>query len=130
MADALNPMPSSLALWPIGNCQVSALIDGEAGLVWGCVPRVDGDPVFCALLGGDRQHACVWRFRLAGQVKATPRYRCHTPTLVTRLEAEDGSAVDVIDFCPRFERSGRLFRPVAFVRIVRPVRGSPRTDMG
>src|SRR3546814_11039921 len=46
-----------------------------------------------------------------------------------RLEAEDGSAVDVIDFCPRFERSGRMFRPVAFVRIVRPVAGSPRVAM-
>src|SRR3546814_12120685 len=82
MADSVT----SLALWPVGNCQVSALIDGEAGLAWGCVPRVDGDPVFCALLGGDRQHEGVWRFRLAGQVKAKPRYRRNTPILVTRLE--------------------------------------------
>ena len=37
---------SSLDLWPIGNCQVSALVDGAARLVWGCVPRVDGDPLF------------------------------------------------------------------------------------
>ena len=41
---------TSLNLWPIGNCQVSALIDERAGLVWGCQPRVDGDPLFCALL--------------------------------------------------------------------------------
>lgn len=120
---------SSLALWPIGNCQVSALVDGEAGFVWGCVPRVDGDPVFCALLGGDRQQEGIWRFRLAGQVKATAAYRRNTPILVTRLEAEDGSAVDVVDFCPRFERSGRMFRPVAFARIVRPVTGNPRLQM-
>src|SRR3546814_12295606 len=83
----------------------------------------------CAVLGGERQHQGIWRFRLAGQVKATPRYRRNTPILVTRLEAEDGSAVDVIDFCPRFERSGRMFRPVAFVRIVRAVAGSPRIEM-
>src|SRR3546814_10938456 len=83
----------------------------------------------CAVLGGERQHQGIWRFRLAGQVKATPRYRRNTPILVTRLEAEDGSAVDVIDFCPRFERSGRMFRPVAFVRIVRPVAASPRVAM-
>lgn len=125
MADPL----SSLSLWPIGNCQVSGLLDGEAGLVWGCVPRVDGDPIFCSLMNGERQAEGVWRFALAGQVRAVPRYRRNSPILVTRLEAEDGSAVDVIDFCPRFERSGRMYRPVAYVRIVRPVAGNPRISM-
>ncbi|HWV59402.1 MAG TPA: glycoside hydrolase family 15 protein [Sphingopyxis sp.] len=120
---------SNLSLWPIGNCQVSALIDSAAGLVWGCVPRVDGDPVFCALMNDDRQDEGVWRFALDGQVRATPRYSRNTPILVTRLEAEDGSAVDVIDFCPRSERSGRMYRPVAYARIVRPVAGSPRIRM-
>ena len=43
-------MTADLNLWPIGNCQVSGLIDSAGSLVWGCVPRVDGDPVFCALL--------------------------------------------------------------------------------
>jgi GH15 family glucan-1,4-alpha-glucosidase len=121
------PQPqSSLELWPIGNCQVSGLIDERAGLVWGCVPRVDGDPVFCALLRGERQDAGVWRFELVGQVSATQRYEHNTPILVTRLEAEDGSAVEITDFCPRFERSGRMYRPIAFIRTVRPVAGSPR----
>ena len=120
---------SDLSLWPIGNCQVSALIDSAAGLVWGCVPRVDGDPVFCALMNGERQAGGVWRFVLEGQVRATPRYSRNTPILVTRLEAEDGSAVDVSDFCPRAERSGRMYRPVAYTRIVRPVAGSPRIRM-
>ncbi len=41
---------ADLSLWPIGNCQVSALVDREAGFVWGCAPRVDGDPLFCSLL--------------------------------------------------------------------------------
>src|SRR3546814_6802808 len=76
----------------------------SAGLVWGCVPRVDGDPIFCALMNGERQDEGVWRFALEGQVRATPRYSRNTPILVTRLEAADGSAVDVIDFCPRSER--------------------------
>jgi len=121
------PQPqSSLELWPIGNCQVSGLIDERAALVWGCVPRVDGDPVFCALLNGDRQDVGVWRFELVGQVSATQRYERNTPILVTRLEAEDGSAVEITDFCPRFERSGRMYRPIAFIRTVRPVAGSPR----
>ena len=120
---------SDLSLWPIGNCQVSALVDSAAGFVWGCVPRVDGDPVFCALMNGDRQNEGVWRFELEGQVSSSPQYNRNTAILTTRLEAADGSAVDVIDFCPRSERSGRMYRPVAYVRIVRPVAGNPRLRM-
>ena len=35
-------MTPDMNLWPIGNCQVSALVDGTGRFVWGCVPRVDG----------------------------------------------------------------------------------------
>jgi len=117
---------ANLELWPIGNCQVSGLIDEKAGLVWGCAPRVDGDPIFCSLLNGDNGHTGVWRFELEGQVSATQRYERNTPILITRLESEDGSAVEISDFCPRFARRGRMYRPVAFTRIVRPVAGVPR----
>jgi GH15 family glucan-1,4-alpha-glucosidase len=117
---------SSLNLWPIGNCQVNGLIDESGGLVWGCVPRVDGDPVFCALLNGDLQDSGVWRFELEGEVSARQHYERNTAILVTTLEARDGSAIEIRDFCPRFERSGRMYRPVAYIRIVRPVSGSPR----
>ena len=78
---------SNLELWPIGNCQVSGLIDQSGGLVWGCIPRVDGDPVFCSLLNGDRAQAGVWRFELEGQVSASQEYIRNTPILVTRLES-------------------------------------------
>jgi pentatricopeptide repeat protein len=117
---------ANLELWPIGNCQVSGLIDENAGLVWGCAPRVDGDPIFCSLLNGDKAHAGVWRFELEGQVSATQRYERNTPIVITRLESEDGSAVEISDFCPRYQRRGRMYRPVAFTRIVRPVAGVPR----
>ena len=60
----------NLELWPIGNCQVSGLIDHTGALVWGCVPRVDGDPVFSALLNGDQRDAGIWRFELEGQVSS------------------------------------------------------------
>ena len=126
MTPAAPPLRSSLELWPIGNCQVSGLIDEAAGLVWGCVPRVDGDPAFCALLNGESATMGVWRFELENQVSATTSYERNAPILVTRLEAADGSAVEITDFCPRFERSGRMYRPIAFVRIVRPVAGVPR----
>jgi len=118
---------TSLDLWPIGNCQVSALVDGQAGLVWACQPRVDGDPVFCSLL--DPKEAPTrgeWRISLEDQVSAAPRYLKNTPILVTRLTDASGACCDVFDFCPRFERVGRMYRPVAFLRVVRPVSGAPR----
>ena len=118
---------STLELWPIGNCQVSGLIDDQGGIVWGCVPRVDGDPTFCSLLRGEGgQELGTWRFMLEDQVKVEQEYLRNTPILRTRLEDANGGKVDVIDFCPRFEQSGRMFRPVSFARIVRPVSGSPR----
>ena len=123
MAGTVTP---DLELWPIGNCQVSALIDREGAVAWACVPRVDGDPVFCSLLNGDNRDVGIWRFELVGQVSAHQEYIRNTPILVTRLEAEDGSAVEVLDFCPRHEHKGRMYRPVAISRIVRPVAGNPR----
>ena len=116
----------NLELSPIGNCQVSALVDESGGFVWGCIPRVDGDPAFCSLLNGDNRDDGVWRFELEGQVSSSQHYVRNTPILVTRLEAEDGSALEIHDFAPRFERSGRMYRPVAFIRIVRPIAGAPR----
>jgi GH15 family glucan-1,4-alpha-glucosidase len=120
---------SDLDLWPIGNCQVSALVDSAAGLVWGCAPQVDGDPLFCALLspvGGAEPPRGVWRIVLEKQVAAEQHYLRNTPILVTRLTDADGAVAEVFDFCPRFERTGRTYRPVAFVRIVRAVSGAPR----
>jgi GH15 family glucan-1,4-alpha-glucosidase len=120
---------ADLALWPIGNCQVSALVDGAAGFVWACAPRVDGDPLFCALLepkGAAEPPRGEWRIALDGQVSAEASYLRNTPILLTRLTDAEGAVAEVYDFCPRFERSGRMYRPVAFCRIVRPVAGAPR----
>ena len=46
----------------------------------------------------------------------------------SRAEIEDahGGAVEIIDFAPRYRRSGRMFRPLAFIRLIRPVAGTPR----
>jgi GH15 family glucan-1,4-alpha-glucosidase len=113
---------SDLALWPIGNCQVSALVDSAGGFVWACQPRVDGDPLFCSLLGGRGE----WRFAVENQVSVEQSYLRNTPILTTRLTDADGAVAEIFDFCPRFERSGRMYRPVAWVRIVRPLAGAPR----
>ena len=53
-------MSQSLELALIGNGNVAALIDGRGELAWACMPRIDGDPVFCSLLrerGGDERAA-------------------------------------------------------------------------
>ena len=117
---------SSLDLWPIGNCQVSALVDGAARLVWGCVPRVDGDPLFSALLGGEAPEAGFWAIELENGTAPEIGYQRNTPIVVTRQSDEAGNAIEIVDFCPYFRRQGRSYRPVAFARIVRPLAGAPR----
>ncbi|HEU0065761.1 MAG TPA: glycoside hydrolase family 15 protein [Sphingomonas sp.] len=119
-------MTADLDLWPIGNCQVSALIDRTGRFVWGCVPRIDGDPAFCALLDHDDPATGFWTIELEGGTKTTQRYRRNTAVLVTRHEDAAGNAIEVTDFAPRLVRNGRTYRPTAFARIVRPVAGSPR----
>jgi GH15 family glucan-1,4-alpha-glucosidase len=114
-----------LSLWPIGNCQVSALVDSDAGFVWACAPQVDGDPLFCSLLE-PKNGGGGWRIALENQVSCEQSYLRNSPILVTRLTDAAGGVAEIFDFCPRFEGSGRMYRPVAFVRIVRPVSGAPR----
>ena len=127
MAGAARRPMTDLNLWPIGNCQVSGLVDSEAGLVWACAPRVDGDPLFCSLLSPKAEELRgEWRLTLENQVAVEQRYLRNTPVLVTTLTDADGGVAEVFDFCPRFEKSGRTYRPVAFVRIVRPIKGTPR----
>lgn len=125
-------MTADLQLWPIGNCQVSALIDARGSVMWSCVPRVDGDPVFCALLDdrpSDAPANGVWTMTLVDQVSAESRYLRNTPVLSTLLRDAHGGEVEILSFCPRFERSGRMYRPVAYCRIVNPLAGSPRLKM-
>jgi GH15 family glucan-1,4-alpha-glucosidase len=119
-------MTATLDLWPIGNCQVSALIDQTGRLVWGCVPRVDGDPIFSALLGGADPAAGFWAIDLEDCIETAQYYLRNTPILVTHHRDASGGEIEVIDFCPYFRRMGRSYRPVAFARIVRPKAGSPR----
>ncbi|HEX8389432.1 MAG TPA: glycoside hydrolase family 15 protein [Sphingomonas sp.] len=119
-------MKQDMNLWPIGNCQVSALVDGTGTFVWGCTPRVDGEPAFSALLGGDDPQAGFWSVELEDRHTTRQNYVRNTAVLVTRHEDGQGNAVEVVDFCPRFGRDGRTYRPTAWARIVRPLTGSPR----
>ena len=118
-----------LDLAPIGNCATSALIDRNGAFVWACVPRVDGDPMFCALLSGEdpaQVKRGVWSIDLIDQVSATQSYERNTPILITTLTDSRGGSIEITDFCPRFRRHHRPYRPTAFIRTVRPLNGSPR----
>ena len=117
----------SLDLGVIGNCVISALIDREGAVVWCCLPRLDGDPVFHALVNGSgtEDAAGSWSIELVGRTRAEQEYSGNTAILVTRLYGEDG-AIEIVDFCPRFEVRGRLFRPQMLVRRVRAIAGTPR----
>jgi GH15 family glucan-1,4-alpha-glucosidase len=119
---------SNLDLALIGNGSIGALIDPAGDVVWACLPRFDGDAVFCSLLrerrsGDDFGFLAV---ELIGMVRAEQEYVTNTPVLVTRLYDDVGNAMELTDFAPRFRQFGRLFCPMTMVRRVRPIAGSPR----
>ena len=91
-------MTPNLDLFPIGNCSISALIDRRGRYVWACAPRVDGDPFFSALMDGDDPEHGFWDIQLEGFKRVDQAYVRNTPVLRTVLTAEDGSAVEVLDF--------------------------------
>ena len=119
---------SNLDLGVVGNCNWAALIDTRARVSWACVPRLDGDPVFCSLVNGnDRERAAgFFDITLEDFAESSQHYRENSAILVTTLRDRFGSAVEVVDFAPRFERSGRMYRPLMLVRRLRPLAGEPR----
>jgi len=119
---------SGLEYGAIGNASVSALVDATGEIAWACMPRVDGDPVFCSLLRERRGEGDFGFFALEldGFVRAEQSYLPHTPILSTRLYDGDGGSVEIVDFAPRFRQFGRLFCPGQLVRLVRPLSGSPK----
>lgn len=119
-------MTPNLDLAPIGNCSISALIDRNGRYVWACAPRVDGDPVFSALMDGMQPEQGFWDIVLEDQAEVSQAYVRNTPVLRTVLTAADGAAVEILDFAPRHLKHSRIYRPLAFARLVRPLGGSPR----
>ena len=43
---------TDLDLALIGNGRIALLADADGRIVWGCFPRLDGDPFFCELVDG------------------------------------------------------------------------------
>lgn len=117
----------SLDLAMIGNCSFAGLINKMGTVVWCCLPRFDGDPVFHSLLGtrgedGDGSFS----IELNGAIRSEQEYQPNTAIVKTRLYDGNGNAIEISDFAPRFTTKGRMFRPNAIVRRVRPLAGHPR----
>jgi GH15 family glucan-1,4-alpha-glucosidase len=118
----------TLDLALVGNCSVAALVDGMGDIVWACLPRMDGDAVFCSLLRERRDQGDYGFFavELAGFSRSEQEYHPNTAVLATRLYDSSGGAVEITDTAPRFRQFGRLFCPMTLVRQIRHLAGSPR----
>ncbi len=107
----------------IGNCQLSALVRRDGAIVWACMPRFDSPPVFASLL--DAQGGGAFTVGPADGRQGTQRYLPNTNVLETTFDGPDG-AFRVLDLAPRYFQYDRSFRPTKLLRIVEPLRGTPR----
>ncbi len=106
----------------IGNCQIAALVRRTGAIAWACLPRFDSPPLFGALLDNAGGQFAIGP---ADDRAGVQRYLPNTNVLETRFDGPDG-AFRVLDFAPRFVVHDRPFRPTKLVRIVEPLRGTPR----
>jgi GH15 family glucan-1,4-alpha-glucosidase len=120
---------ASLDLGIVGNGSIAALIDARARIVWCCLPAFDGDPVFCSLLSPRSHDAGYFDIALDGECARSQHYVENSAVLVTELASNDGSAIEITDFAPRYKQYGRFFHPMSLVRSVRPVAGAPRVTL-
>jgi GH15 family glucan-1,4-alpha-glucosidase len=120
---------AQLDLAPVGNCAIAGLIDPNARHVWFCFPRLDGDPVFNALVGGNDPATGFMDVVVEGFKTSRQSYLYNTAILETILSTEAGEELRVLDFAPRFRQFGRSFRPPMLVRRLEPLKGQPRVTL-
>jgi GH15 family glucan-1,4-alpha-glucosidase len=127
--DAPSPKSviATLDLALVGNGTIAALVGPQAEIVWTCLPRFDGDPVFCSLLRGsaEREHDGVFSIEMVGTVRTEQDYIADSPVLVTRFFDSAGSGIQVTDFAPRLGIGGDLSAPMMIVRRIERISGSP-----
>ena len=134
------PAEPSLAMGVIGNCAFSALIDIRGRIVWCCLPRFDGDPVFNALLqtsvsqldeagaptSASATQPSAFAIEIEDFASSKQWYEPNTAVLRTQLFDKSGQGIEITDFAPRFYKRSRFFKPMMLVRRVRPIFGAPR----
>jgi GH15 family glucan-1,4-alpha-glucosidase len=107
----------------VGNGQFAAHVSADGDVVWCCLPRFDAEPVFGALL--DPEHGGRFRIAPASGERGRQAYLPNTNVLATEFE-DDAGAFRVVDLAPRFDQHQRAFHPTQLLRIVEPLRGTPR----
>lgn len=126
----MTALPTSLDLGLIGNAATAALVDARGDICWMCLPRFDGDPLFCGLLepvaGPDEGR---WSIRVDNLAECHQAYRRNTAILETVLTDGQGNSLRITDFMPRFRDRGRMFRGRTLVRMIEPLTGMPRITM-
>lgn len=117
----------NLELALIGNCTIGALVDKQAEIVWCCLPRFDGQPVFSSLLKSedDEQLQGTFAVDIDDFSHSEQAYEKNTAVLKTTLYDHRGNGVEIIDFVPRFMQYSRVYRPMTIVRKLVPI-GAPR----
>ncbi|TBW40372.1 glycoside hydrolase family 15 protein [Siculibacillus lacustris] len=116
----------SLDLAVIGNSSIAALIDRHGAIVWGCWPRLDGEPIFSALIDGDDPQKGFFSIGFDDEASTDQRYVRNTAIVETILTDRDGASFRILDFVPRFRQHGRTYRPLNIVRVIEPIAGLPR----
>src|SRR5712671_6211176 len=82
----------------VADCRSVALVGKDGSIDWLCLPRIDSDACFAALLGTPDNGR--WLLAPEGGVRRmTRRYRDRTLILETDFETEDGT-VTVVDLMP------------------------------
>ncbi|MCW3819742.1 glycoside hydrolase family 15 protein [Micromonospora sp. DR5-3] len=97
----------------LGDTRTAALVAGDGGIDWLCVPRFDGEPLFGRLVGGPE----AGTFRVGPARPATVvdrRYRQHTATLETTWAVGRGRLT--LAEAMVAEISGRLLPTTLLVR--------------
>ncbi len=82
----------------IGDLHTSALVSKEGAIDWLCLPRLDSDACFAAILGTEANGH--WTIRPEGDITDVSRaYRQDTLVLETTMTTADG-VVRLVDFMP------------------------------
>ncbi len=116
--------PATLNHGAIGNGRLLALVAADSGIDWLCLPRFDSPSVFARIL--DHQKGGTFLFRPEqGPIDGKWSYLRNTNVLRGVFETPEASW-EVIDFAPRLLKGSSIDAPQEIVRIVRPLRGTPR----
>ncbi len=118
----MKPRPT-LDLAVIGNSNIAALIERTGRFVWTCWPRIDGDPVFCALVDGDAPDTGFFSIEFDEEATTAQAYVRNTAIVRTVVTAASGASFAITDFAPRFRQYGRTYRPSMLIRRIEPLQG-------